>query len=489
MDISQRSAEGLKREFNVVLTATDINNKVEERIASLAGEIKMPGFRSGKVPMSIVKTRYGKQVLGEVLQAAMDEATRKIIEENQLRPAIAPSLDIEEYEEGSGLKACVSLEVMPDIAEIDLSSLKIERPVIEISQTEVDEAVAQIADENKPSVPVKEARAVRSGDTVVIDFIGRIDGEAFEGGSAEGHHLTIGSNSFIPGFEEGLMGAKAGATVNVEVAFPENYPSENLAGKASVFEVSVKELREPGEVRIDDDFAKSLGVEDLPGLKAAVRDQLGRQHETAIRNKVKTSVLDALNDVCGKFDTPATLVAQEYENICRAMNPQMNPQEASPQEAAPNTEQKEDADKGMSTADKEEAEMLANRRVRLGAVLQDIGSRNNIAISEEDRNRAIHAEAQRHRGQEQQMLDYFNQNPNAVQMLMGYVFEDKVMDFIIAAADVTERKVTVEELYSADDVVPKPAPKSAPKPAKKGAKKAVEKPTQKAAKKATKGKK
>ena len=320
MDVTEKSAEGLKREYNISMTAADISARVDARIAELATQVNMPGFRPGKVPASVVKTRYGKQVLGEVLQASLDEATRKIIEDNDLRVATNPNLNVDEYEEDGDLKATITLEVMPDIGEVDLSGLTIDKASVEVEDAEVDEAVARIADENRPTNPVEKPRAIKNGDTAVIDFVGRIDGEAFEGGAGEDHPLGIGSNTFIPGFEEGLVGAMPGSTVDVRVPFPEDYPAAHLAGKEAVFEVTVKELREPGEAKIDDAFAESLGLENLAALKDAVRDQINRQHATAIRTKVKTSVLDALDGVAGEFDVPPSLVAQEYNSICQAMN-------------------------------------------------------------------------------------------------------------------------------------------------------------------------
>ena len=470
MEISQKSAEGLKREFSLVMTAAEISDKVDERITSLATEVKMPGFRPGKVPASVVKSRYGKQVLGEVLQGSLDDATRKVIEDNDLRVATTPGLSVDEYEEGGDLKATISFEIMPEIDPVDLSTITLERPVVEVSDTEVDEAIERIASENKPSNPVEKPRAIKDGDTAVINFIGRIDGEAFEGGSAEGHHLTIGSNSFIPGFEEGLVGAMPGTTIDVKVPFPEEYPAAHLAGKESIFEVTITELREPGDAKIDDAFAQSLGLEDLAGLKDAVRDQINRQHATATRNKIKTAVLDSLDGISGEFDVPQTLVSQEYDSICRAMKPdaaQNEPAEGDDQADMPA------ADEGMSDDDKAEADSLARRRVRLGMVLTDIGRTNNLQATEEERNRAIFTEAQRYPGQEKDVLDYFQQNPQAAQQLVGPLFEDKVIDFILEMAKVEDNLITVEELYRVEDEASKAKP--AKKAAKKSAKKAAAK--------------
>jgi trigger factor len=486
MDLTQTLSQGLQREFSIQLTADDIETRINDRISTLATEVKMPGFRPGKVPPSVVKSRYGKQVLGEVLQASLDEATRKIIDDNGLRVATNPNLDVSEYEDGGGLKATLKLEVMPEIPTLDLAKLSLDRPSIEVSDAEVDEAVERIADENRPTEPISTPRPAKHGDTLVIDFIGRVDGEAFEGGTAEGHQLSLGSNTFIPGFEDGLIGANAGATLNVPVTFPADYPAEHLAGKESIFEVMVHEIREAGAAKIDDEFAATLGMDNLAALKAAVREQISRQHATAIRSKVKTSLLDALDEAVEDFDIPPTLVAQEYNSICHSMNPHDH-KDDDPSHAC---------DDGMSKDDKAEADMLARRRVRLGMVLTDIGRLNNLQVTDEEKNRAIFAEAQRHPGQEQQILDYFQKNPQAAQQLAGPIFEDKVVDYILEIAKVKDHIITVEELYKADDAVKKSPTKKGPAkkgPAKKEAtqKSTAKKPAAKksAAKKSAKSKK
>ena len=460
MDVTQTLSEGLKREYDITLTASQINERVDTRIASLATEVNMPGFRPGKVPASVVKSRYGKQALGEVLQATLDEATRSIIADNDFRVATNPSLNVTEYEEGGDMKATIKIEIMPEIEKIDLAKLKIDRPVVEVAESEVDSAVKTIAEENRPTKPIEKPRAIKNGDTVVIDFVGRVDGEAFEGGAAEGHRLAIGSNSFIPGFEEGLIGAMPETTINVDVSFPDEYPAEQLAGKAAIFEVTIREIHEPDDVKIDDEFASTLGMENLDALKAAVREQISRQHASAIRTKVKTSLLDALDAALGEFDIPPTLVEQEYSSICNAMNSNDHNE----------NEENHAHDEGMSDEDKAEANTLAHRRVRLGMVLTDIGHANDLKVTDEEKNRAIHAEAQRYPGQEQQVLEYFQKNPQTAQRLAGPIFEDKVVDYILEIAKVSDNVIGVEELYKANEEVSKPAAK---KVAKKSAKKAV----------------
>ena len=356
---------------------------------------------------------------------------------------------------------------MPEIDIPDLSKLSIEKPTLEAGDAEVDEALNNIADGNRPSVEVTSKRAAKAGDIVVIDFIGRIDGEAFEGGAAEGHSLELGSNSFIPGFEDGLIGVKAGETRDVEVGFPEDYQAAHLAGKAAVFEVTVNELREKGEANIDDELATRLGFEDLAGLRDAVASQINGQHATALRQALKKNVLDALAGG-DEFDVPPSLYASEYDNVARAMNP--NPPAHDHDHDHDHDHEHPAADEGMDDDAKAEAKTVAERRVRLGLLLTEIGRVNNIEVTEDDTRQAVFEEARRYPGQEQQVLEYFQKNEQAMQQLAGPIFEDKTVDFILEMANVTEVETDVETLYAAPDETAAAAPKK--KAAKKAAKKA-----------------
>ncbi len=484
MKVQETLSDGLRREYSIHFSAADIASRVDARITALAPDIKMPGFRPGKVPLSVVKSRYSSQVLGEVLQTALDEATRKTIDDNKLRVASNPALDVNSYDEGGDLKASLKIEVMPEIEAVDVAALTIDRPSVDVADSEIEEALGRIAEENRPTTPIAKPRAAKSGDTVVIDFIGRVDGVAFEGGTATGHRLALGSNSFIPGFEDGLIGAKIGKTLDVKVAFPAEYPAENLAGKDSVFEVTVHEIHEPGEIKIDDGFAASLGMDNLTALKAAIGEQIGYQHATAIRTKVKTSVLDAIDAVLGEFDVPPTLTQQEYQSVCHSMNPHSH------DDHDHKDGEQHSCDENMNDDEKAEAQGLAQRRVRLGLALTEIGRTNNLQVTDEEKNRAIAAEAQRHPGQEQQVFEYFQKNPEAAQRLAGPIFEDKVIDYILEMATVNDHTVSVEELYKMDDEGVKKTPKkaakkAAKKTAKKAAPKAAKKSAPKAAKKAT----
>lgn len=485
MNIQQTKAEGLVREYSIVITADEIEKEVSAKLGELAKTVKMPGFRPGKVPMSVVKSRFGPQAQGDAIKAALDEGARQAIDGNELKLASQPSVDITSYEEGKDLEASLSCEVMPEITMPDLSKLKIERPTLEAGEDDVNEALNNIADGNKPSIEVKDKRPAKSGDILLIDFVGKIDGEPFEGGSAEGHSLELGSNSFIPGFEEGLIGASVGDKLDVTVNFPDDYQAAHLAGKPAVFETTVHEMREQGEAKIDDDLGVRLGFADLEGLKDAVREQINGQHSTALRQVVKKNVLDALADG-EEFDVPPSLLEQEYESVAKAMNPAQQEAQADDQADDQAEDQAEDqakkaADDGMDDAAKEEAREIARRRVRLGLLLTEIGRNNNIDVSEEDTRNAVMQEARRYPGQEQMVFEYFQKNPEAMQQLAGPIFEDKTIDFIMELAAVTDVQTDVETLYAAPEENTAPAKKAAKKVAKKAAKKA---PKEAAAKKA-----
>ena len=475
MKISETKAEGLLREYSILITAAEIDEQVSAKLTELAATVNMPGFRPGKVPMSVVKSRFGPQVQGEALKNALDEGARQAIEDNELRLASQPSVDIKAYDEGKDLEAALSCEIMPEISMPDLAALKIEKPMLEAGKAEVDEALNNIADANRPTIEVTSKRAAKDGDVVVIDFVGRIDGEAFEGGAAEGHSLELGSASFIPGFEEGLVGAKSGETRDVTVHFPEDYQATHLAGKPAVFEVTVKELREKGEVAIDDELAARLGFDDLGALRDAVAGQINGQHATALRQALKKNVLDALAD--GEaFDIPPSLYASEYENVARAMNPNAPEPHDHDHDHDHDHYHDEDhvhlaADEGMDDDAKSEAKAVAERRVRLGLLLTEVGRVNNVEVTEDDTRQAVFEEARRYPGQEQQVLEYFQTNKEAMQQLAGPIFEDKTVDFILEMATVTEVQTDVETLYAAPEEAAAPAKKKAAK--KSAAKKAA----------------
>jgi len=463
MNVSETKSEGLLREYQIVITAAEIDAEVSKKLEEIATTVKMPGFRPGKVPMSVVKSRFSDQVRGDAIKAALDEGARQAIEGNDLRLASQPQVDIKSYEDGKDLEASFACEVMPAITLPDLGKVSVDRPKVESDPKEVEETLGRIADENRPTAPLAKARAAKLGDVAMIDFIGRIDGEAFEGGTAEGHSLELGSNSFIPGFEEGLVGAKPGTTIDVPVTFPEDYQAAHLAGKLAVFEVKVNELHEKADASIDDELATRLGFENLDGLKGAIAEQINGQHQTALRQLIKKNVLDALAKG-DAFDVPPSLFKQEYYSVARAMNPNAAEQDQNQD----HDDNHPAADEGMDDDAKAEAESVAARRVRLGLLVTEIGRENNIEVTEEDTRRAVLEEARRYPGQEQMVLEYFQKNPQAMQQIAGPIFEDKVIDFILEMAKVTDVTIDTDTLYDAPEEAA-PAKKTPAKktPAKK----------------------
>ncbi len=446
MAITETLSEGLKREFEVVITSAEIDILVNEKLVGIAKEAKLPGFRPGKVPISVVKNRFGKQVLGEVVRETIDNASKETMDSNKLTASSQPKIEIISFEEGEDLKAKLSVEIMPNFEIPELSSLEIIKPVVEIVDKDINDAVEKIAKENIGTNLIKKNRAAKLGDTLVIDFLGKVDDVAFEGGEAKGHNLKLGSNSFIPGFEDGLVGAIKDKTIFVKVTFPLDYQAKNLAGKEAVFETTVNEIREDAKLEINDEFAKTLGMESLEALKNAVSEQLKKQHDEASRQKAKRDILDKLANAVS-FELPETLEKEEYASICKAMNPNAKPDHDQDQDhdlPAP--------DKGMSKAEKDDASEISKRRVRLGLLLSEIGRKNNIKVEEEDTRNAMMKEIQKYPGQEKEVMEYFKKNPDAQQQLAGPVFEDKIIDFILELAKVKEKIVSIEELYKSEEL-------------------------------------
>ena len=446
MAITETLSEGLKREFEVVITSAEIDILVNEKLVGIAKEAKLPGFRPGKVPISVVKNRFGKQVLGEVVRETIDNASKETMDSNKLTASSQPKIEIISFEEGEDLKAKLSVEIMPNFEIPELSSLEIIKPVVEIVDKDINDAVEKIAKENISTNLVKKNRAAKLGDTLVIDFLGKVDDVAFEGGEAKGHNLKLGSNSFIPGFEDGLVGAIKDKTIFVKVTFPLDYQAKNLAGKEAVFETTVNEIREDAKLEINDEFAKTLGMESLEALKNAVSEQLKKQHDEASRQKAKRDILDKLANAVS-FELPETLEKEEYASICKAMNPN-----AKPDHDNDHNHDLPEPDKGMSKAEKDDASEISKRRVRLGLLLSEIGRKNNIKVEEEDTRNAMMKEIQKYPGQEKEVMEYFKKNPDAQQQLAGPVFEDKIIDFILELSKVKEKVVSIEELYKSEEL-------------------------------------
>ena len=459
MQVTETSAEGLKRAYTIVVDAKDIEGRIDARIGEIAQTANLPGFRPGKVPLSLLKQRYGDSVMGEVLEEAVNTGTTQALTDNELRPAIQPKIEVTKFEKGEDLEYTVEVEVMPTIEATDFSKISLERLKVEPGDAEVQDAIQRLADAQKTFV-VEEGRKAADGDAVVIDFVGSVDGEEFEGGKAEDYTIELGSGTFIPGFEPQLVGSKAGDHVKVEVSFPEEYGAAELAGKQAVFEVDVKEVKVAETAAIDDAMAERMGLENLEALQTAIREQIGSDFDNVARTRMKRELLDQLADT-HDFDVPEGMVDQEFEAIW---------QQIEQQRAAGNAEE-EDADKSEDEL-KEEYRGIAERRVRLGLLLADVGEKNNIEVQQEEVNRAMAEQARQFPGQERQFVEFYQQNPEAMNQLRAPIFEDKVVDFVVELASVTERSVTADELMK--------EPEEAAKPKKKAKKKAA--PKKKAAK-------
>ncbi len=442
MEIKEIKTTGLKREFEIIITNKTIDELVHNKISELAPKANIPGFRPGKVPHNIIKSRFGKQIFGEVVNESLNDASKKIVDDFKINAATQPKMDVKSLEEGKDIKVNYSVEVMPDFKVPDLTKLKITRQIVKVEEKQVDESIERIAKQNTKTEKINKDRKTKLNDTVVIDFEGKINNEVFEGGSAKGHHLKIGSNSFIPGFEDKLIGKNLGQNFNIELNFPKDYQAKELAGKKVVFNVTINEIRVDIKTEINDEFAKSLGLENLETLKKNVKEQIVNQHSIQSRSKIKREILDLLADSLD-FELPNSLLEDEYQSVCKAMKPK---------DQTNNDLKDKSNDEGMSKSEKDDALVLSKRRVRLGLILAEIGRQNNIKVEEKDTQNAMMQELQRYPGREKEILDYFKNNPNAQNQLSGPVFEDKIIDFVIELAEVKEKFVNVEDLYKEDDL-------------------------------------
>lgn len=459
MQVTETVSDGLKRELKVKVARPEIQEKVDARLNEMKQRANIKGFRPGKVPVEHLRRLYGRSITTEVLQQTISETSQKAIAEREERPAQQPEINLPEDSEGvenvitgdADLEYTMSFEVIPDMELADLRKLNLEKQVAEVAEEDIDKSVQQLLDSSAAYEP--KDGAAEEGDQLKVDFVGKIDGEPFEGGSAEDIAVVIGKNAFIPGFEEGLVGAKPGEERVVETTFPEDYPAEHLAGKSAQFDVTVKEVGAPKLPEADDEFAKTMGFESMDKLRGAIRDKLAGELEQASRVKLKRQLLDEL-DKAHDFELPGSLVEQEFNELWRQVTQQM--------ERAGETF--EDSGKTEDEA-KEENRKLAERRVRLGLVLAEIGQRNNIEVSDDEMKRAMMDQARQYPGQEKQVIEYFQKNPGALIELRGPVFEEKVVDYALAMANVTENTVSTEELFKMPDddeqeaAEPKPAAK------------------------------
>jgi len=439
MQISETLSQELHKQFTVTYPVSELEGRVNARLEEMKPRINLKGFRPGKAPVSFLKKQFGKSVMGEVVEAAVNEGSQKAISDNKLKPALQPRVEpvgnVEDVVEGKAdLTFKVIVDLMPDFTVTDVSKLTVERLTSEISDADIDEALDRLA-KNARSYTTKDGAAEKD-DVAVIDYEGSIDGVPFAGGKGEDFNLTLGSGAFIPGFEDGLIGAKAGEDRDVNVTFPSEYHAPEMAGKAAVFKVSVKDVKAPEETKIDDELAKKLGLNDLATLKERVREQLAEDFKGASRMHMKRRVLDAL-DNAHDFPLPPAMVEHEFTNIWAQVEDELK------------REGKTAADEGKTEDElKAEYRKIAERRVRLGLVLGKLGEQNGITVGGDEVQRAILARARQFPGQEQQVFQFYAKNPQAQAEIRAPLFEDKVVDFIAELATVNDRKVDKETLFA-----------------------------------------
>jgi trigger factor len=453
MQVTETLAEGLKHEFSISVPASDLDAKAGARLVDLKDKVRLNGFRPGKVPVSHLKKVYGRSVMAETVEQTIRDTNTQIFTERGFRLAAEPKVtmpteekEVEDILTGkSDLNYTVSIEVVPAIQLADFKSFTVEKPVVEVTDADIDEAIKRIADQNRPYAAKGEGAKAETGDRVTISFKGTINGTPFDGGTGENIQVVIGAAQFIPGFEEQLLGMASGETRTLKVSFPKNYASEALAGQPAEFETTVTLIELPQDAVIDDEFAKTLGLESLDKLKEAARERLTAEFAGATRQKVKRLLLDRL-DEAHRFEAPPSLVAEEFKLMWDSIKAEM--------ESGGKTFADEDT---TEAAAEEEYRKIADRRVRLGLVLSEIGEKNKITVTDDEVSRAVIERARQMPGREKEVWDYYRNNANALAQLRAPIYEDKVVDFILELATVTEKKVTREDLFREDEEAKTPA--------------------------------
>lgn len=447
MQVTETLSEGLKHEFKISVPASDLDAKAGAKLVDLKDKVRLNGFRPGKVPVTHLKKVYGRSVMAETIDQTIRDANTQLFSERGFKLATEPKItmpteqaEVEELLNGkTDLTYTVAIEVVPAIALADFKTFQVEKPVADVSDSDVDEAIKRIAETNRGYADKGEGAKAASGDRVTINFKGTINGEAFEGGAGEGIQVAIGSNSFIPGFEEQLIGIGANETRTLKVSFPKNYMSEKLAGQPAEFETTATLIEAPQDLAIDDEFAKTLGLESLDKLKEAARERLVAEYAGATRQRVKRALLDRL-DEAHRFEAPPSLVDEEFNLMWNSVKAEMD--------SAGKTFADEDTTEDKA---KEEYRKIADRRVRLGLVLSEIGEKNKITVTDDEVGRAVIERARSMPGREKEVWDYYRSNAQALAQLRAPIYEDKVVDFILELANVTEKKVSREDLYKDDE--------------------------------------
>lgn len=434
MQVTETLSEGLKRGYTIVVPAADIEGKRTSRLTELGKTVKLPGFRPGKVPMGVVRSRFGTAVMAEVLEESVNDATRQVLTDRGLRAATQPKVDVVSMDEAKDLEFKVELELMPDIAMPDFAAIELTKMTAKPTDEAVGKALEEMASRARELTDVAEARPAAKGEVLTCDFVGKLDGEPFEGGAATDMDIEVGGGGFIPGFTEQLEGMSPGESKTINVTFPAEYGAPNLAGKDATFDITAKKLKQPVVPAIDDELAKKFGFEALDEMKDLIRGQIQREYDQVSRMRIKRQLLDALAKDAA-FPIPETMAQGEFDAIWQRLE----------QDRKNGQVDEADKEKDEDTL-KAEYKAIADRRVRLGLLLSEIGRAQNIVVSPDEMQRAMRMEASRYPGQEQQILELFRKNPNIAETLRGPIFEEKVVDFILELAKVTTAEVTPEEL-------------------------------------------
>lgn len=437
MQITELESTGLKRSLKIVVEASRINSQTEAELKEAGSRVKIPGFRPGNIPMKVLKQRYGKNIQADVLKHVLGQSSQEALAEKKLRPAMTPQISIDDYKDDGDLIYTMHFEIFPDMPEIDFTGVSLARQAFDIGEKDIDEALARIAERSPAFARAKEGSQAKKGHVVAIDFRGSLDGKLFEGGSANNFRLELGSGQFIPGFEDQLVGAKEGEERTVNVTFPKDYPSEELKGKDASFAVKIKEIHDKSAPVIDEAFARERGFADMAALRQAVKAQMTMEYEQLVRRDLKKKLFDALETQCD-FPLPQGMVDMEFNSIWQRL-------EEAKKQGDPSLEGKSDDDL------KKEYRGIAERRVKLGLLLADIGFRQKIAVTNEELNRAVMQQASQFPGQEKKVVDFYRNNPERADDLRGPILEEKAVDFILGKVKYDDKKVTLEELVASAD--------------------------------------
>ncbi len=426
----------LAHSFTITIPVNEFSNKIDAKLKTIAKEAKIQGFRPGQAPMALIKSKYENAVKGEVLDTLIQEQVEKTFKDKNIKPAVRPKVEIKSFEDGKDIELSVEVEALPEITPVDLKTISIDRMNATVSDTEMEKALDRLLMGKRKTEIVDEKRATKTGDIIVIDFVGSIDGEEFKGGKGKDYYLDLGSNTFIPGFEDQLTGKEIGSQVDVNVSFPDDYHAKDLAGKKALFKVDIKELRKVVKPELNDEFAKELGMKDVAHLKEVVKTELEKEYKNISRMHAKRALLDALA-AAHSFEVPQSMVDMEFDAIWKQF------------EQAKKDGQLDEDEKSKSEDElKTEYRGIAERRVRLGLLLAEIANQNKITLSQEDVTAAVMQEARRYPGQEKMVFEYYQKNPQALDAIRAPLFEEKVVDYIFGVITVNEKDVTADELYA-----------------------------------------